>query len=298
MNIAPKCPSCLLNRVYMEAKLSTDDYEKIDKAVEEALKIIAEEYPKKGINAVIATRMHLRVYEVLGDEDPYRELKAQANRITMQNLPEIRKMVGNSEDRFKAAAKASIIANTFDYGGMGHEVSDDFLNFFRDKFNEELKIDDLDLIRKRCRGKVVYLTDNCGEIVVDKLFMEEIKKICERLTVVVRGRPIISDATREDAIFAGIHEIADEILTNGDAIGVIESELPEETKKRIYEADVIIAKGMANYECLSDSDWPLAFLLTAKCEPVAKSIGVEVGDMVAWFKNKGREYGGKSREQS
>ena len=287
MNISPRCPSCLLNRVYMEATLSTDDYEKIDKAVEEALKIIAEEYPKKGINAIIATRMHRRVYEILEDEDPYKKLKDYANRVTMENLPEIKKAIEKSADRFKAAAKASIIANTFDYGVMGHEVSDSkFLDFFLEKFNENLKIDHLDLIKDRCRGKVVYLTDNCGEIVVDRLFLEEVKKTCRRLTVVVRGKPIISDATYEDAIFAGIHEVADEILTNGKgAIGIIESELPEETRERIMEADVIIAKGMANYECLSDSEWPIAFLLTAKCEPVAKSIGVEVGDMVAMLRN-------------
>jgi len=288
MRISPRCPSCLLNRVYMEASLSTNDQEKIDKAVEEALKIIAEEYPKKGINAIIATRMHRKVYEVLGDEDPYKELKDYANRITMEYLSEISKVIEGSDDTFKAAAKASIIANTFDYGVMGHEVSDSsFFDYFREKFNEKLKIDDLDVIREKCKGKVVYLTDNSGEIVVDRLFMEKIKKICERLTVVVRGRPIISDATYEDAIFAGVDEVADEILTNGKgAIGIFEPELPEETKKRIYEADIIIAKGMANYECLSESDLPIAFLLTAKCEPVARSIGVDVGDMVAMLKSQ------------
>ncbi len=286
MRISPRCPSCLLNRVYMEARLSTDNQEKIDKAIEEALKILADEYPKKGINAMIATRMHRKVYEALEDEDPYKGLKDYANRITKEYLSEIKKLIEESEDKFKAAAKASIIANTFDYGVMGHEVKDStFFDYFREKFNENLKIDNLDVIKQKCKGKVVYLTDNSGEIVVDRLFMEEIKKACERLTVVVRGKPIISDATYEDAIFAGIDEVADEILTNGKgAIGIIESELPEVTRKRIYEADIVIAKGMANYECLSESDLPIAFLLTAKCEPVAKSIGVEVGDMVAMLR--------------
>jgi hypothetical protein len=267
----------------MEARLSTDDKEKIDRAVGEALRIIAEEYPEKGINAIIATRMHRRVYEVLEDEDPYRKLKEYANKITMENLPKIKQLVVRSVDKFKAAAKAAIIANTFDYGVMGHEVNDsEFFDFFIAKFDEKLRIDDLDLIRERCNGKVVYLTDNCGEIVVDRLFMEEVKKLCQKLTVVVRGRPIISDATYEDAIYAGIQEVADEILTNGrGAIGIIESELPEKTRKRICEADIIISKGMANYECLSESEWPIAFLLTAKCEPVAASLEVEVGDMVA-----------------
>jgi len=118
------------------------------------------------------------------------------------------------------------------------------------------------------------------------IFMEEIKKLSERLTVVVRGKPILSDATVEDAKLAGVDKIADEILTNGEgAIGIIEEELPSETLERLENADVIISKGMANYECLSESRFkPIAFLLTAKCEPVANDIGVSVGDMVAMLR--------------
>ncbi|RLI75375.1 hypothetical protein DRP05_14900, partial [Archaeoglobales archaeon] len=90
----------------------------------------------------------------------------------------------------------------------------------------------------------------------------------------------------EDAKLAGVDKIADEVLTNGKgAIGVIEEELPQITLERLENADIIIAKGMANYESLSESRFkPIAFLLTAKCEPVAKDIGVKVGDMVAMLK--------------
>ncbi|HDN74097.1 MAG TPA: DUF89 family protein, partial [Archaeoglobus sp.] len=129
------------------------------------------------------------------------------------------------------------------------------------------------------------LTDNAGEIFFDTILMNKIKDICSRLTVIVRGRPILSDATLEDARLAGVDKIADELLTNGKgAIGIMVEELPELSLKRLEEADIIIAKGMANYECLSEDELefkPIAFLLTAKCEPVAKSIGVGVGDMVA-----------------
>jgi uncharacterized protein with ATP-grasp and redox domains len=116
--------------------------------------------------------------------------------------------------------------------------------------------------------------------------MDKIKKICERLTVVVRGKPIISDATLEDALAVGVDKIADEILTNGKgAIGIIEEELPPETLERLESADIIIAKGMANYESLSESRFkPIAFLLKAKCEPIARDIGVDVGDMVAMLR--------------
>ncbi len=287
MRIHPMCPSCLLNRAYVESRFVTDDEDLIFKAVGEALKVLANRYFTRGINAHIATEMHRRVYEVLGVEDPYREVKEKANRVAMENLPVIKAFVENQKDVFKSSAVASIIANTFDYGVMGHEVEDeDFLTFFIREFKRGLKIDDLDEIRELCRGKVCYLTDNCGEIVIDTLFMREIKKICERLTVVVRGKPIISDATLEDALAVGVDKIADEILTNGKgAIGIIEEELPNDTLERLESADVIIAKGMANYESLSESRFkPIAFLLKAKCLPVARDVGVDVGDMVAMLR--------------
>ncbi len=282
------CLACLLNRAYIESRFVTEDEDLVFKAVGEALKVLSDKYFTKGINAHIATEMHRRVYRVLGVEDPYKKVKETANKIAMECLPTIKAFVENQDDVFRASAIASIIANTFDYGVMGHEVEEDFLTFFLKEFRRGLRIDDLNEIKELCKGKVVYLTDNCGEIVIDKLFMNEIKKICERLTVVVRGKPIISDATLEDALAVGIDKIADEILTNGEgAIGIIEEELPHETLERLENSDLIIAKGMANYESLSEGRFsPIAFLLKAKCEPVAMDVGVNVGDMVAMLRNR------------
>ncbi|MCD6493631.1 MAG: DUF89 family protein, partial [Archaeoglobaceae archaeon] len=279
--------ACLLNRVYLESKMATEDEEKIFNAVRVSIEILNEEYPKRKINAHIATKMHRKVYEVLGVEDPYKAVKDKANQVALKFLKPIDEFVKKQEDVFKASAIASIIANTFDYGVMGHRVAeDDFMIFFEKQYSRGLAIDDLNEIRALCRGKVVYLTDNAGEIVVDTIFMKEIKKLCKELTVVVRGKPIISDATIEDAKLAGVDKIADNLLTNGmGAIGIIEEELPKVTLEKLEEADVIIAKGMANYESLSNARFkPIAFLLTAKCEPVARDIGVEVGDMVAMLR--------------
>lgn len=288
MKISPKCPACLLSRVYMEAKIATGDEERVQKAVEESLKILARRYPLREINAVIATEIHRKVYEVLGIEDPYKGLKDKANETVLKNISSIKEFLNKQEDGFRATAIASIIGNTFDYGVMDHNVTEsDFSSFFIEEFNKGLAIDHLDKIRELCKGKVVFLTDNCGEVIMDSLFLENIKNTAspKELTVVVRGKPILSDATLEDAKLAGLDKIADKVLTNGlGAIGIIEEELPPETMERIKSADVIIAKGMANYECLSESKYPVAFLLTAKCEPVAKSLNVSVGDMVAMMK--------------
>ncbi len=284
MRIHPLCPSCLLNRVYFEARLVTDDMDLVAKCVDAALKILADGFAKKPVNAHIATHMHRKVYEVLGCEDPYGDVKRRANEVAAKLVGVAEKIVESSEDGFRAAVKASIIGNTFDYGVMGHKVAEEnFEEYFRSKLSEPLAIDHVDRLKELCGGRVVYLTDNAGEIFFDAILMREIKKFCERLSVVVRGKPVLSDATLEDAKLAGVDKIADEILTNGKgAIGIIVDELPPETLARMEEADVIIAKGMANYECLSEGGFkPIAFLLTAKCEPVATNLGVARGSMVA-----------------
>jgi|Deesub1362A_J573_1020465.scaffolds.fasta_scaffold00706_21 hypothetical protein len=290
MKISPICPSCLLGRVYYEARFATMDEELISRCVDEALKILATRFAEKPINAHLATTIHRRVYEILGCKDPYAEVKKRANRIASESLDEVQKLVENYSrkyGKFRASVIASIVGNNFDYGVAGHNVvEEDVIRYFAKMMKIGLKIDDCNEIESLCHGRVVYLTDNAGEIFFDRILMNEIKKRCERLSVVVRGRPIISDATVEDAVLAGIDSVADEILTNGKgAIGIIIEELPDDTLDRLENSDVIVAKGMANYECLSDDSFrrfgSIAFLLTAKCEPVARDIGVEVGDMVA-----------------
>ncbi|WP_202319407.1 damage-control phosphatase [Archaeoglobus neptunius] len=284
MKISPLCPSCLLSRVYFEARLVTDDDELISKCVDNSLKILSKNFSKRPVNAHLATRIHREVYEILGVEDPYAQVKNRANRVAKEVLHVAEKTVRESDNPFKTAVIISIIGNNFDYGVSGHRVVEmNFHEFLTKKLEEGLAVDDVEKLEDFCSGKVVYLTDNAGEIFFDTLLMKEIKKRSSRLTVVVRGRPIISDATIEDAKLAGVDKIADEILTNGKgAIGIIREELPKRTLDRLEEADIIVAKGMANYECLSNSEFrPIAFLLTAKCHPVAKDIGVKVGEMVA-----------------
>ncbi len=282
MKIHPICPSCLLNRVYYEARLVTDDRELISKCIDEALKILSEEYRRKPVNAHLATKIHRRVYEILRCEDPYLEMKRRANESSSKVAKLAESIVKESSDPLRTAVKCAIVGNEFDFGVLGHEIDDSFEHNFKKKLSQKLAIDQVDQIPKLAKN-VVYLTDNAGEIYFDRILMKELKKFCKRLTVVVRGKPILNDATIEDARLAGIEEVADEVLTNGKgAIGVMVEELPEITLKRLKEADLIIAKGMANYECLSEAEFrPIAFLLIAKCEAVAEDLGVKKGDMVA-----------------
>ncbi len=286
MRMASKCPACLLNRIYLECKLVTEDEELIKKVMDSSMNMILQEFRKGEINAIASTKVHRIVYRMLNDSDPYRELKRKANEESLRVLPLVKKLIENG-DKFRNSVKASIIGNSFDYGVLDHDVNDsNFMEYFKIEFSKEFAIDHVDDIKHLAKGKVVYIGDNAGEIVFDRLLVEEIKKAGGFVSFIVRGKPVLSDATIDDARIAGIDKIADEILTNGEgAIGIIEEELPEITRERLESADLIISKGMANYECLSESKYNnIAFLLKAKCEPVANDIGVKVGDMVAMLR--------------
>ena len=126
-------------------------------------------------------------------------------------------------------------------------------------------------------NKILYLGDNCGEICLDKLLIKKIKEGSPKVEVYfgVRGKPVVNDSIEEDAYFVGIDKYA-KIISNGDeSLGTVISRTSEEFNKIYSEADVIIAKGQANYECLSEQrDKNIYFLMMTKCEVIAKDVKV------------------------
>ena len=161
-------------------------------------------------------------------------------------------------------------------GASSHPES--LAEIFEDLFVDDLGYDDTDDLKKLLleSKKVLLFTDNCGEIVFDKILCRELKKFNPNifLTLVVKGEPIISDATLEDIKDFNFEEVTDEILTTGCfAIGLDFDKLPVELKEALDQADLIICKGMANYEAFSETDYsPIAYLLRTKCNPIASSM--------------------------
>lgn len=287
MKSDPRCAPCLLNRTLYEAGLSTKDPSLIFKVMESGLEYLNENF-EEGVNATnISTGIHRRAYAILGDDDPYREIKAQSNAIAAKLMPAVRKRVAEAPlgDRFRLAVLASIVGNNFDFGLQEHQVDiGDFESLFAEEMERGLQVDDTDAIMGLAKGgKVAYLTDNCGEIYFDELVLELLKAAGAKVTLVVRGGNIVTDATMDDVRKMGLEKKVDRVLTTGsNAIGFCMRELPAETLGAMKEADVIVSKGMANYESLSDEGFrPIAYLMRAKCEPVARSVGVEKGWNVA-----------------
>jgi damage-control phosphatase, subfamily I len=287
MKSDPRCAPCLLNRTLYEAGLSTQDQSLVFKAMEGGLDYLNKNFGE-GVNATrISTGIHRRVYAILGDEDPYREIKEQSNAIALKLMPAVRKRVAGApaQHRFRLAVLASIVGNNFDFGLQEHQVEiGDFESLFAEEMERGLQVDDTGAIMDLAKGgRVAYLTDNCGEIYFDELVLELLKSARAHVTLVVRGGNIVTDATMEDVRRMGLDKKVDRVMTTGsNAIGICMRELPAGTLQAMQEADVIVSKGMANYESLSDEGFrPIAYLMRAKCEPVARSIGVKKGWNVA-----------------
>ena len=280
MLMQPECVPCILGRLLYETNLV--DPSKGKEVMVEAVKILNEAFEKGGNSARIASRLHRKTYEIIGSEDPYYEMKKRSNRVALSLLPEAERFVENSEDTFLAAAIAAIAGNVLDFGiRSGSMTPEKLAENFGAMLAEGLGHDDTPRIKGYIKpgARVLYFTDNCGEIVLDRLLMREIRKRGGHLTLVVKGEPVLTDATMEDVLELGMDDEADRVLTTGSgAIGIDLNNMPPELREALDTCDIIIAKGMANYEAFSDSDYrPIAYMMKTKCRPVADSIDLPKG---------------------
>ncbi len=277
MQLDAECVPCLLTRVRFEAGL-------VDPAITlEAVLAAAREVGRScpgEVSAVVATRAHKAAYEALGTDDPYRDLKRRSNAVAQRLLPRARDVLSGcaKADRLRTAALLSIIGNVLDFGIRGGLAgAEELEGAFDSLVAEGLGRDDTDAMAALLGpgARVAYLTDNCGEVVLDQLLLDELRSRGCRVALVVKGAPILTDATREDVAELGLDEHADEVLdTGGFAVGVDLDGLPAGTREAVLGADLVVSKGMANFESLSDAPVrPIAFLLRTKCDPVARTLG-------------------------
>ncbi len=276
MKTHPRCAPCLLSRVQFEAELSTKDIALQKKAVLAGREVLRK-YLVDGAPATpLSTKIHREAYRILGDIDPYREKKRQSNEAAKKLLPLAKDFV-SQKDSFRRAVLVSIVGNSFDFGVLGFDADNATAKeTMLGQFGRGLDVDDTDRMKALLKN-VVYLADNCGEIIFDTLLFDEIKKLGGKITLVVRGAPILNDATMKEVRELGLDRMVDRVLTTGsNAIGVCLQEAPPELVEALGEASLIISKGMANYETMSEYDFkPIAYLLKTKCESVAEAMGLK-----------------------
>lgn len=226
--------------------------------------------------------MYEAIAEYLGCSDIYKELKKEASKNSYQFIPTCKRAISESDDTLLAAIKTAVAGNVID---LAAEVMFDLDEEIEKIFKRDFAIDDFAVLKTRLKEtkRLVYLADNAGEEIFDKLCIETIKKLFPQIEVYyfVRGKAIINDLTYAEAKASNLDEVAT-IIDSGVPTPGFSLELASSEAKALFNsADCIIAKGMGNYECLGETPGlPIFFLLKVKCQVVARSIQANLGDIV------------------
>ena len=233
-----------------------------------------------GTPPAMAQRLQRSIREALGDADPYRAIKDRMNRMALDLLPALRARIAAHPDPREAAVRVAIGGNLLDVGAKTQIAAEDLPAHLETIWTQPLRGDVASLFAAAERARsILYLADNAGEIVFDRLLIEQLP--VGKVVVAVRGAPVLNDAVRADAETAGLPELVPVVDNGSDAPGTILDDCSADFRARFAAADLVIAKGQGNYETLSETDRPIYFLFTVKCPLVAGRIGEPVGSLVA-----------------
>lgn len=282
MKISRECISCLARQAVEIAEEITNNeilQEKIiRKSLEELSKINFDETAPE-----IGFKMHQYAKDITGIEDPYKNLKYQYNEIAEEIYNRIieEKWIENAEDSFDMACRLAIAGNIIDFSvGLSLEYSDVVKSVY-DSVKKDIFGTGTAHLKEAVKDakNIMYIADNSGEIIFDKFLINQLP--LNKVTYVVKGGPIVNDATMEDAVSSGVSDLV-KVIDNGySAQGTILKNCSQLFLKEFENADLIISKGQANFETLSDiRDKNIFYLLRAKCSSVAKVLGCEKMDYV------------------
>ena len=264
----PECIRCM-TKIHLDKCPSDLPEEKKVEYMQKVLKILAEAPAKHGAPVIVRTINAIQD-EMFGMKQEYADIKKHYNEVMMRHEAQVDEKLAQSADSVKTAIQYAMIGNYIDFGArinVNEEKLTELLNdnerFVIDQKQYEEFVEDLSNARK-----MVYLTDNCGEIVMDKLLIRELQKKYPDLdiTVLVRGAEVINDATMEDAMQVGLTERVRVMPNGSDIAGTWLEEISEEAKEVLEEADVIISKGQGNFETMRKCGMNIYYIFLCKCE--------------------------------
>ena len=219
--------------------------------------------------------------ELLGIEDDFTAIKHSFNQLLLGLYDRLRARIDGADDPLYAAIQLSMAGNYIDFGVLKEVDPDELLRLLDDAAEKHVDREEYEQLRAdlaRPGGELVFIHDNCGEIVLDKLLIETIKRLYPQQEIVslVRGTPVLNDATLEDAVEAGLPEVA-ELMENGleYVAGTDLKRLPEAVRERISNAKLVIAKGQGNFETLTGCGLNVYYLFLSKCAGYTQWYGFE-----------------------
>lgn len=266
--------------------LSTDDEMLKMEIMEDIFDYLSTTF-KEGTNSnKTGSMMHKLIKEKTGCMDPYFKEKIEGNEIALKYLPEVKKIL-DEDDSLENHVKIAIIGNILDFGAF--TLDDDIESVIKTSLDKDLVIKDIDEFETSLKSndKVLYLVDNTGEIVFDKLLLSKIKEYGLNITIAVKSEPILNDACMAEALDAGLDEFGQLVEIGCGTVGYVDSEISDEFREIFDSHKFIISKGMGNYEGLTEIDLSnkeIYFLLCAKCNTIARDIGVNLHDMLLFKK--------------
>lgn len=279
MRVREECYECLRHLIHQACTLATEDEELRSRAEMEGLKILDEMFPSSPAPPAISSLFHRAIKRITGNPDPYRFVKDQEIKTAREVFSRIKT---SYEGGLRPLLQLSVIGNAFDFFKPQDDILKDILA------KPHFVIDDSDRLEEDIKHhikKVIFLADNAGEAFFDMPLIEWMRSYVD-LTYVVKGGAVQNDMTLEDLRRAGVLEKMGKLTTTGsDHVGVDLNSISEEFRKMLQASDLIFAKGMGNYETLTEVDGLRAFyLLKAKCKPVAEDLRVPLDSYVALYR--------------
>jgi uncharacterized protein with ATP-grasp and redox domains len=273
------CIPCFVRQVLDSVRMTTTDAKIHEKVLRKALRL-ASEMDLRQSPPAMAQIIHRFIRQITGVKDPYLEVKNRFNTLALKMYPELKQRIEASADPLETAVRLAIAGNIIDFG-VNSEVQENTVEkTISESLADELDLDALQKFRDTTAvaKDILYLADNAGEIVFDRLLIEQLPY--EKITFVVKGSPVLNDATIEDAQIAGLTDIVDVIDNGSDAPGIILEDCSENFRRRFDKADLLIAKGQGNFETLNNIRKNKFFLLRPKCSVLAEHLGCKIGSLV------------------
>jgi uncharacterized protein with ATP-grasp and redox domains len=279
MKVSPECYDCLGRLICQAGKLATNDELLRQRAVEKATNVLDREFSSEQISIAIATKIHEIIRDVTGNPDPYRTVKEDELVVAGELFSKVK---GHYKDTVNDYIKLAAVANAIDFFRSLDDVTEDIKN------PVEFAIDDSQWFEAELKqaSKVLYLADNVGEIYFDLPLVKKMRQLVD-VKYVVKPSPVQNDATVADVKEAGLEgEFGTVITTDMASPGVILDLASNQFRQEFKSADLVFAKGMGNYESLSEllEEGKVFYCLMAKCRPVANSLGIPLNSYVAMLR--------------
>ena len=281
MKIAQECVGCIINQSQKVA-----DAIRADKKLKEKLLTNVEGMSKDFSFELSPPEVASDVYETMSrianKSDLYDEVKEMSTQKARSFIPFLKEKLDSSKNKLLVATKIAVAGNVID---LAAAVEFDLEEELEKIFHTEFSYDDFSIFSSKLETakNVTILGDNVGEHIFDYMFIEVLKELYPHIhfSYMVRGNPIINDVTMKEAKEAGFDKLCELIDSGVNTPGFVYSRANEYAQKVFDSADIVISKGMGNYECLSPSHRTnIYFLLKVKCNVVANSLAQELGDII------------------